>query len=184
VSVAPRRGAREKSRVVGAPRGEVRGAGGRSCDGAALKEKFIGVGNSCGLDGRGVIEGGAVTGGDGRGAGGLGTVIASGGGFGTGTSAFAAGGGGGTGRGSVGAGAGGAGAGGAAATGGAAGGGVGAGAACCVGAGAGLGAGGCDGGAVGDTFSWGFGSAGPSGVPPSKTIATVDGGGSSSCWCR
>jgi hypothetical protein len=50
-----------------------------------------------------------------------------------------------------------------------------------------LAAGGVGGGACWDgaaTLGFGFGRAGPFGVPPSNTIATSDGGGNSSSACR
>jgi hypothetical protein len=50
VSVAPWRGASEKSSALGAAREFVR-AGGRACGGGWLNEKFIGVGNAGGWDG-------------------------------------------------------------------------------------------------------------------------------------
>jgi hypothetical protein len=154
-------------------RDDVRG-GVCACGFAVPNEKFIGVGNAGGRDGAGATDGGGGRGADG---GGRGTTMASGGiGFGNGVSAVAGGDGGSGGVGSgSGAGAlGGAGGGGAAATGG---GDAGAGG---VGAGAGGVAGGSDGVA---TKGFGLGRAGPFGEPPSNTIATVDGGGSSSS-CR
>ena len=171
--MAPWRGASEKSSVFGACEGAWVGA--CFCGFAAPNEKFVGTGNAGGRDGAGATDGGA---GRGAGGGGRGTTMASGGiGFGCGVSAVAAGG---DGSGGVGSGSGvgttvsGAGGGRAVATGG---GDAGAG-------GAGVGAGGSASGSDGAaTKGFGSGSAGPFGVPPSNTIATVDGGGSSSS-CR
>lgn len=184
--MAPWRGASEKSSVFGAC-GDVR-VGARSCGTARPNEKFIGVGNSEGRGGAGGAFGAAGAAGR-AGDGGRGTTMASGGtGFGSGISAVAAGGGGsgGVGSGSGAVSAGGEGGGGATATGG---GGLSAGGAGAGNGGGGdAGAGGAGGGAAcwdgAATLGFGFGSAGPFGVPPSNTIATSDGGGSSSSPCR
>jgi hypothetical protein len=172
VSVAPCRGASEKS-SVDRPRELVRGCG--RDGGGWLKEKFIGAGNA--VDGAGVT-GRCVGDGDGgvRGGGstGLGTAIATGGSGGGGGGAGTGKGGNGSGSGGTGTGAGSATLGGEGALGGS-----------TVARGTGMGAGGGVGVEAGAGISsCGLGRAGPSGLPPSNTNATVAGGGNSSSLCR
>lgn len=173
VSVAPCLGASEKSIVAGAWEAE-RGCEREGAVGIGLSEKFIGVGKAPGL--LGATGCGDNTGGrTGRAGGttGRGITIASGGG------------GGGTGRLGAGAGcAGGGGGGDGIGTVCGVGGGVGVGGGSAVACGVGTGGGGGAGGAAGVGICiCGFGTAGPCGWPPSNTIATVEGGGSSSSWC-
>ncbi len=88
MSVAPWRGASEKSSVAGAAREVVRICG-RAGGSGWLNEKFIGVGNGCGRDG--AIDGGGFAD---LGAGGVGrgiTMASGGSGLGAGTSTVAAG---------------------------------------------------------------------------------------------